>query len=83
MNDKNFIELCKSEVSEYVNKHTDQKIKNSDVFIVWFCKTLQNYKALVCTTLFDGKYFEITHNGDKNETYIDVYKKQDNFVVKN
>ena len=26
--------------------------------------------------------FEITHNGDKNETYIDVYKKRDNFVIK-
>ena len=27
-------------------------------------------------------YYEITHNGDKNETYVDAYKKWENFVVK-
>ena len=26
------------------------------------------------------KHHEITHNGDKNETYVDVYKKWENFV---
>ena len=25
----------------------------------------------------DGVYYEVTHNGDKNETYVeDVYKRQ-------
>lgn len=33
-------------------------------------------------SICDGMYYEITHNGDKNETYIDVYKKWKNFVVK-
>ena len=27
-------------------------------------------------------YYEITYNGDKNETYFDAYKKWENFVVK-
>lgn len=26
-------------------------------------------------------YYEITHNGDKSETYVDVYKKWDNKCV--
>jgi len=26
-------------------------------------------------------YYEVTYNGDKNETYVDVYKKWDNVCV--
>lgn len=52
-----------------------------DVFVVWFCKTLQNWKALVCTTLGDGMYYEITYNGDKKETYLDAYKKCQNIRI--
>ena len=52
-----------------------------EVYVVWFCKTLQNWKALVSTTLPDGMYYEVTHNGDKGETYIDAYKKFRNVVV--
>lgn len=54
----------------------------NNIYIVWFCKTLQNWKALVSTTIPDGMYYEVTHNGDTNETYVDVYKKWENFTVK-
>lgn len=54
---------------------------NFDTYVVWFCKTLQNWKAIVCTTMADGHMYEVTHNGDKNETYIDDYVKVDNVVV--
>ncbi len=57
-------------------------ITEDDVFIVWICKTLQNIKALVSTTVSNGMYYEITHNGDKNETYVDAYKKRENFAIK-
>ena len=53
-----------------------------NIYIVWFCKTLQNWKALVSTTIPEGMYYEVTHNGDTNETYVDVYKKWENFTVK-
>ena len=49
-----------------------------DVYIVWWSKTLQNWKALVSTTVSDGMYYEVTYNGDKQETYIDAYKKWKN-----
>lgn len=69
-----------------VNSHTDRtdnvQIGSDDVYVVQFCKTLQNWKALVSTVLPDGMYYEITHNGDKNETYIDCYKKWENFIVR-
>ena len=60
---------------------TDLKtpIDLGDVFIVWSCKTLQNYKCLVSTTVSgDGIYAEYTFNGDKQELYEDVYKKLTN-----
>ncbi|MBQ8298168.1 MAG: hypothetical protein IJX77_10350 [Ruminococcus sp.] len=84
-NDK-FLNLCKKIIVKYFNEHTDKTdhkaITEDDVFIVWSCKTLQNNKALVSTTVSDGMYYEITYNGDKNETYVDTYKKWENFVVK-
>ena len=79
-------EKAKQIVVDYFSKHVDvtgnKKITVADVFIVWFSKTLQNWKALVSTTVSDGMYYEITHNGDKDETYVDVYKKLENFTVK-
>ncbi len=80
-NDK-FLKLCKEIVVKYFNEHAKKQITEDDVFIVWSCKTLQNNKALVSTTVSDGMYYEITHNGDKRETYVDAYKKWENFCVK-
>ena len=85
MNEKDFVALCKKTVAEYVNKHLDKsdgkQITEDDVFIVWMCKALQNSKALASTTLFDGMYYELTFNGNKNELYVDAYKKWENFMV--
>lgn len=78
-------EIAKQIVINYFNEHVEKtdnkKINAEDVYIVWFCKTLQNWKALVSTTVSDGMYYEVTHNGDKDETYVDVYKKWDNLTV--
>ena len=86
MTDKQFIKLCKEEIKNYTNNRLDKtdgvQLTEDNIFIVWSCKTLQNWKALVSTTLNDGMYYEATYNGDKNETYIDAYKKWENFVVK-
>lgn len=85
MNEKEFLDWCKKEVCKYTNAHLDKtdnkQITEEDVFMVWCCKTLQNNKALLSTTLFDGMYYECTYNGDKQEMYIDAYKKWDNYKV--
>lgn len=65
---------------ERVRDKSDEPVKY-DVYVVWFSKTLQNWKALVSTTLPDGKYYEITYNGDKEECYLDVYTKIDNLKI--
>ena len=85
MNNESMMNRAKQLVVDYFNEHVDvtdgKKLAIEDVFIVWFSKTLQNWKALVSTTVSDGMYYEITHNGDKGETYVDVYKKWDNKCV--
>ena len=85
MNEKEFVALVKKTVADYANQHLDlsdgKQITEDDVFIVWMCKTLRNSKALASTTLFDGMYYELTVNGDKQELYVDAYKKWQNFTV--
>lgn len=65
------------------NKGSDEKaIQLDELYIVWFAKVLQNWKALVSTARSgDGLYFEVTFNGDKNEGYVDTYLKQKNTKV--
>lgn len=84
MNNETFIELCKREVKKYVVDHLDKSDYQPqfDVFVVWSCKTLQNNKALLSTSLFDGMYYELTYNGDKKELYFDAYKKFENKCIK-
>lgn len=83
---KEFIEVCKKEVVSYFNENSDKtdnkNIALDDVFVVWYSKTLQNHKALLSTTVSDGMYYEMTFNGDKNELYMDAYKKWENKCIK-
>lgn len=85
MDSKEFIELCIKSVADYVNKRVDKsdktQITEQDVYVVWSCKTLQNNKALLSTMLLDGMYYECTFNGDKNELYLDAYKKWENKLI--
>ena len=85
MNEKDFLDWCKDEVVKYTNEHLDKtdnkQITKDDVFVVWSCKTLQNKKVLLSPAFKGAPYFEITYNGDKDETYVDVYKKEKNYVV--
>lgn len=56
-------------------------ITKDDVCVVWFCKTLQNFKVMLATPLIDSIFYEFTYNGDNKEAYLDVYDKMDNKVV--
>ena len=76
------MEKAKQLVVDFFNEEVEKtdgfKLTVDDVYIVWWSKTLQNWKALVSTTVSDGMYYEVTYNGDKQETYIDAYKKWKN-----
>lgn len=69
-------ELVESLINRRLEK-TDPHVEYT-TYVVWFSKTLQNWKALVSSTLPDGKYYEVTYNGDAGETYVDTYVKVDN-----
>lgn len=82
-----FQKLCREQLVEwykisYELGKTCKKIGFDETFVVWSCKTLQNYKCLVSTTVDgDGIYAEYTYNGDKRELYEDVYKKVTNTCI--
>ena len=71
-------------VYDYIIEHLDKSdpVPKFEVFTVWKSKVLQNWKYLLSSTLFDGMYYELTYNGDKEEWYLDAYKKFENRVVK-
>lgn len=85
MGSNEFEKLIKSIIVKYTNEHLDKTdeilVTEDDIFIVWQVKVLQNNKALASTTLFDGMYYEITYNGDKDEIYLDAYKKWENKCI--
>ena len=71
-----FQSVAKKKLVEWYQKNRQETpIDLSNVFIVWSCKTLQNYKCLASTVSGDGIYAEYTYNGDKQELYEDVYGK--------
>lgn len=78
MDSTKFLKLAKKEVLDYLN---DERLSEEDIFVVWSCKTLQNNKALLSAVGKGVPYFEITFNGDKNELYVDVYKKVCNKIL--
>ena len=74
-----FESVCKKKLVDWYNANQKEKIDLSNVYVVWSCKTLQNYKLLASTTISgDGIYAEYTYNGDKQELYEDIYKKVQN-----
>ena len=70
-------------VQKYIEEHLDKtdNVPDFEVYMVWKCKALQNWKYLLSSTLFDGMYYELTYNGDKKEWYLDAYKKFENKVI--
>lgn len=69
-------------VRDYIEEHIDKSDPTPVFSIVWKCKTLQNCKYLISSTLSDGMYYELTYNGDAKEWYLDAYKKFENKVIK-
>lgn len=78
--DNKAIEIVRNYILEHLDK--SDNMPEFEVFVVWKCKVLQNWKYLMSSTLFDGMYYEITYNGDKNEWYLDAYKKFENKCIK-
>jgi hypothetical protein len=78
MEEETFEEKARRLVEEYLGNEPRENIR-----VVWFCKTLKNWKAMVADIGQGGMFFEVTYNGDKEETYIDAYKKFENVCMPN
>ena len=79
----NFDEISMNLVRDYAENHLDKSDGDVDfnVYIVWKCKILQNWKYLCASTLPDGMYYELTYDGNKNRWYLDAYKKFENRCI--
>jgi methionine synthase II (cobalamin-independent) len=78
-----FLDRAREVVRDYAEAHLDvtDGEQSFDVYVVWFAKTLGNWKALVSTTLTDGMYYEVTYDGVNKRIYLDAYKKFENKVI--
>lgn len=82
MGNAEFVKTAKSALVHYLTDKCNYDIDESEVYVVWLCKVLQNNKALLSTTVEDGMYYEATYNGDNGEMYLDAYEKRDNVCFK-
>ena len=81
-----FMKLAKAKVYEMALASlcpTDDVVFTIDnVYIVTHAFILKNQKAMVSTTLTDGKYYEVTYNEATSEMYVDQYVKVQNKTYK-
>lgn len=77
----NYFNDNRESTDENILRAEIEEITLKEVHIVWFSKTLKNWKALVTTDIPDDVYYEVTHNGNKDETYLDIYKKINNVII--
>ena len=79
-----FIKTAKRAIVSQWNARKEREeapITPDNVFVVWQCKTLQNWKAMLGTVTGFG-YYEFTWDGDKDCGYLDTYKKVSNSVIR-
>lgn len=85
LSSEEFISTCKRLVRDECSKrcygcYDNIPVTANEVFVVWYCKTLQNHKALLSVTGSCTEYFECAYDGDRNRIYLDTYTKVNNQV---
>lgn len=50
-------------------------ISKEEAYVVWFCYTVGNAKALVSTTRQDHMYYELTYKLSYDAVFVDQYVK--------
>lgn len=69
---KDLTDKAKQLIINYVDSKYSTEFEKPDfeVYVAWFVKVLQHWKAMVFTDRGDGRYYELIYNGDKHETYL-------------
>lgn len=82
LSSEEFVSFAKRMIQGYYIKLFGSSTVSSDeIFLVWYCKTLQNRKALLGVIGQYDEYFKAIYDGDNNKVYLDVYKKDKNIVA--
>jgi hypothetical protein len=84
--EKSRMKTAKKAVADFIADHLEYEGSTlftvDDVYIVWFCKVLDDWKALISTDRINtGLYFEVTYNGVDDEIYLDYYTKVYNRAI--
>ena len=53
----------------------------TEIYVVWMVKVLRNNKAMISSNHSDGRYFEVTWDGERERFYLDVYSKIENHAL--
>lgn len=73
--------ICKNELIKELKEKYNEDYKIQELHLVWFSKTLQNFKCTICDLRNNKRYYECTYNGNKKQLYVDIYEKMHNTVV--
>ena len=73
--------IYKNALIKFLAETYNESLTIKDLHLVWFSKTLQNYKCVIVDLNENQRYYECTYNGDKKEIYLDVYNKEYNVVI--
>lgn len=80
-----FLKMAKQVVVDNYNNTKNSKtapdLTLNTVFIIWYAKVLNNWKAIVGSPIARGMLWEVSFNGHRNQAYIDIYKKLANAKV--
>lgn len=69
------IDMVIETYNELVEVTDNYQLTEDEVYVVWMCSILGNNKALLSTNVPDGMYYECVYNSEKDELYLDGYKK--------
>lgn len=81
MNSYEYEVICKNALIKILKDKYNEDVTIKDLHLVWFNKTLQNFKCVIIDLLPNKRYYECTYNGDTEQLYIDIYQKEYNIVV--
>lgn len=78
------VELVRDQIQENALKERSRYLGADElptIYVTTFTYILGGWKAMVSTSWSDGHYYEVTHNAQKLETYVDRYSKDYNVCV--
>ncbi len=83
MTSEQFILKCRNNLAEIITAKYNPSISYlaGDFHLIWFNKTLNNFKACFCDLRPNERYYECTYDGDSKKIYIDIYEKTDNKTI--